>query len=157
MRQKPDHPPLTLMFTVREESGLWGARYLDKADLGGVKMGFNFDGGAADNVVIGAVGADRWEVEIFGRASHAGGSPEKGISATLIFAKALAAVHAGDWFGKVVKKGQAGTSNVGHVSGQNAVHTVDEWIDRASWRPGSTTVRAYDNARRARSSNPKGK
>ena len=117
MRQKPDYPPLTLMFTVREESGLWGARYLDKADLGGVKMGFNFDGSAADNVVIGAVGADRWQVEIFGRASHAGGSPEKGISATLIFAKALAAVHAGGWFGKVVKKGQAGTSNVGPVSG----------------------------------------
>ena len=59
MRQKPDHPPLTLMFTVREESGLWGARYLEKADLGGVKMGFNFDGRSADSVVVGAVGADQ--------------------------------------------------------------------------------------------------
>ena len=34
-RQKLDHPPLTLLFTVREESGLWGARYVDPADLGG--------------------------------------------------------------------------------------------------------------------------
>ena len=38
------HPPLTLLFTVREESGLWGARHVDPADLGGVTMGFNFDG-----------------------------------------------------------------------------------------------------------------
>ena len=43
-------------------------------------MAFNYDGGSASNVVVGAVGADRWEVEIFGRASHAGGAPERGIS-----------------------------------------------------------------------------
>src|SRR4029453_12888941 len=28
LRRKLDHPPLTLLFTVREESGLWGARYV---------------------------------------------------------------------------------------------------------------------------------
>src|SRR5439155_26823721 len=38
------HPPPTLLFTVREESGLFGARYLNPADLGGPVMGFNFDG-----------------------------------------------------------------------------------------------------------------
>src|SRR4029077_18498736 len=72
-KQKLDHPPLTLLFCVREESGLWGARFVDVADLGAPAMAFNYDGGAASNVVVGAVGADRWEVEIFGRASHAGG------------------------------------------------------------------------------------
>jgi tripeptide aminopeptidase len=119
MRQKPDHPPLTLLFTVREESGLWGARNVKPAELGGVAMGFNYDGRAAAHVVIGAVGADRWEVEIFGRASHAGVAPERGISATMILAEALAAVRAGGWFGKVEKDGRAGTSNVGPVSGAN--------------------------------------
>ena len=29
------HPPITFLFTVREESGLFGARYLNPADLGG--------------------------------------------------------------------------------------------------------------------------
>ena len=43
-RHKLDHPPLTLLFTVREESGLFGARHLRPADLGGVTMGFNYDG-----------------------------------------------------------------------------------------------------------------
>ena len=82
-------------------------------------MGFNYDGRSAADVVIGAVGADRWEVEIFGRASHAGGAPERGISATMILAEALASVRAGGWFGKVQKDGRAGTSNVGPVSGAN--------------------------------------
>jgi tripeptide aminopeptidase len=116
-RTKVDHPPLTLLFTVREESGLWGARHVRLEDLGGVKMGFNYDGRAASTVVLGAVGADRWEVEIFGRASHAGVAPERGISATLVLAEALADVRSGGWFGKVVKDGRRGTSNVGPVSG----------------------------------------
>jgi tripeptide aminopeptidase len=38
------HPPITFLFTVREESGLFGARYLDPADLNGPVMGFNVDG-----------------------------------------------------------------------------------------------------------------
>jgi tripeptide aminopeptidase len=119
MRHKVDHPPLTLLFTVREESGLWGARHVKPADLGNVTMGFNYDGRAANHVVVGALGADRWEVEVFGRASHAGVAPERGISATMIVAEALAAVRAGGWFGKVEKNGRMGTSNVGPVGGAN--------------------------------------
>jgi tripeptide aminopeptidase len=80
-------------------------------------MAFNYDGGSASNVVVGAVGADRWEVEIFGRASHAGVAPERGISSTMILALALAEVKKGGWFGKVVKGKRQGTSNVGPVTG----------------------------------------
>src|SRR3954453_8531081 len=116
-KQKLDHPPITLLFCVREESGLWGARHVDLADLGSPVMAFNYDGGSASNVVVGAVGADRWEVEIFGRASHAGGAPERGISSTMILALALAEVKKGGWFGKVVKGDKQGTSNIGPVTG----------------------------------------
>jgi tripeptide aminopeptidase len=116
-RQKLDHPPITLLFCVREESGLWGARSVKTADLGSPTMAFNCDGSSASNVTIGAVGADSWQVEIFGRASHAGVAPERGISATMILALALADVRAGGWFGKVVKGKQQGTSNVGPVTG----------------------------------------
>ena len=116
-KQNLDHPPLTLLFTVREESGLWGARFVDPKDLGGVAMGFNYDGRSAAYVTVGAVGADRWEVEITGRAAHAGGAPERGISSTLILAEALADVRRGGWFGKVVHGDKVGTSNVGVVAG----------------------------------------
>ena len=71
-KQNLDHPPITLLFCVREESGLWGARHVKTEELGSPVMAFNYDGSAAANVTIGAVGADRWQVEIFGRASHAG-------------------------------------------------------------------------------------
>ncbi len=71
-KQQLDHPPITLMFCVREESGLCGARHVKVDELGSPVMAFNYDGGSASNVTVGAVGADRWKVEIFGRASHAG-------------------------------------------------------------------------------------
>ena len=116
-RQEIDHPPLVLVFCVREESGLWGARHIDPADIGPVSMGFNFDGRAPSDVVVGAVGSDKWEVEIHGRASHAGVAPERGISSTMILALALAQVRKGGWFGKIVKGKKVGTSNVGSVTG----------------------------------------
>jgi len=117
IQSKADHPPTRLLFTVREESGLWGARFVDRSMLGAPKMAFNFDGRYANAVTIGAVGADRWEAEITGRASHAGGAPERGISSTMILAEALSKVRAEGWFGKVVQGNRIGTSNVGPVMG----------------------------------------
>ncbi|MGL4550726.1 MAG: M20/M25/M40 family metallo-hydrolase [Gemmataceae bacterium] len=113
------HPPLTLLFTVREESGLFGARHLDPADLGGVTMGFNVDGRLPSDLTVGAVGAERWEVEVFGKASHAGAYPEQGVSATLVAALALADVKHKGYFGKVVIGDKAGTSNVGSFGGKD--------------------------------------
>jgi tripeptide aminopeptidase len=117
-RQLP-HPPLTLLFTVREESGLFGARHLDPADLGGPVLGFNVDGRDPAEITVGAVGAERWEAEIVGRAAHAGVHPERGISATLVGALALAEVKAGGWFGKIAQDGREGTSNVGSFGGRD--------------------------------------
>ena len=113
------HPPITLLFTVREESGLFGARYLDPADLHGPVMGFNVDGRSAADITIGAVGAERWEVDIHGKASHAGVYPERGISASMIASLALANAFDGGWFGKVVKQNKRGTSNIGSIGDAN--------------------------------------
>ena len=119
LKHKLPHPPLTLLFTVREESGLFGARHIDPDVLKGPAMGFNFDGRSVAEITIGAVGADRWEVDIRGKASHAGVYPDRGISATLIAALAMADVYRGGWFGKVVKEGRQGTSNVGSFGDAN--------------------------------------
>jgi tripeptide aminopeptidase len=113
------HPPLTLLFTVREESGLWGARFVDPADLGRPVEGFNVDGSSPAEIALGAIGAERWEVEIMGRAAHAGAHPEQGVSATAVAALALADVVRGGWFGKIVRGKAEGTSNVGSVSGRD--------------------------------------
>lgn len=117
-KHKIAHPPITLVFTVREESGLHGARELDPADLGGAVACFNFDGRLASDIIIGAVAQENWTAEIIGKAAHAGVAPEKGISATLVGAIALAEVKRGGWFGKVVKPEGYGTSNVGIFGGK---------------------------------------
>jgi tripeptide aminopeptidase len=120
LKHRLPHPPITLLFTVREESGLHGARELDPKDLGGATMCFNVDSKLAAELIIGAVGQENWEVEIKGKASHAGVAPEKGISATLVASVALTEAHRGGWFGKVVKPDGHGTSNVGIFGGKAA-------------------------------------
>jgi len=119
LKQKLPHPPITLLFTVREESGLHGARELDPKDLGGATMCFNVDGQLPSELITGAVGQVNWEAEIFGKASHAGVAPERGISATLAAALALAEAQRDGWFGKVIKKNGRGTSNPGIFGGKN--------------------------------------
>jgi tripeptide aminopeptidase len=128
------HPPITLLFTVREESGLHGARELDPADLGGAVMCINVDGQDPNDLIVGAVGQENWDVEIRGKASHAGVAPERGISATLVGAVALAEAKREGWFGKVVKPDGRGTSNVGIFGGKegkaagDATNVVTDYV-----------------------------
>jgi tripeptide aminopeptidase len=103
---------------VREESGLHGARELDPADLGGATACFNCDGRLASDLIVGAVAQENWRAEIVGVASHAGVAPERGISATMVGALALAEVRRGGWFGKVERAEGRGTSNVGVFGGK---------------------------------------
>ena len=134
LKNKLPHPPITLLFTVREESGLHGARELDPKDLGGAKMCFNVDGRLASELIIGAVGQENWDVDIKGKASHAGVAPEKGISATLVGAIGLTEAQRNGWFGKVVKSNGKGTSNVGIFGGKegkpagDATNVVTDYV-----------------------------
>jgi tripeptide aminopeptidase len=133
LEQTLPHPPLTLLFTVREESGLWGARYVNRSDLGNPVECFNFDGRSASEFTVGAVGAERWQAEIFGKAAHAGVHPEHGISATVVASLALAEAYRGGWFGKIVRNGYEGTSNVGSFGspdGQSAGVATNVVTDR---------------------------
>ena len=118
-KNKIPHSPITVLFTVREESGLWGARKVEVKDLDKPVRCYNIDGGSTNEIVIGAVGCDRWEIEIFGKAEHAGLAPEKGISSSMIASLALADIQKNGWFGKIVKGEKSGTSNVGIFGGKN--------------------------------------
>jgi tripeptide aminopeptidase len=119
LKHKLPHPPLSLMFAVREESGIQGCRYLDPADLNGAAMGFNVDSRLAAELITGAVGQEYWDVDVKGKAAHAGLAPEKGISATLVAAVALTEGRRAGWFGKVVKPEGHGTSNAGVFGGKD--------------------------------------
>jgi tripeptide aminopeptidase len=118
LRSGARHPPLVLVFTVREESGLWGARHLDVAMVGKPALAFNVDGSSAQVLTVGAVGAAHWSVEITGKAAHAGLHPEEGVSAPMVASVALATLQRRGWFGKI-SRGSGGTSNLGALLGRD--------------------------------------
>ncbi len=122
------HPPLTVLFTVGEEVGLWGARLVKLADLGRPRMGFNIDSGVPAELIVGALGADRWEVHVRGKSSHAGVHPEHGISATLIASRAITQVAARGFFGRIRKGRQRGSSNIGRFEGGQADNQVTQSV-----------------------------
>ena len=122
------HPPLTFCWFVQEEVGLHGSRYLQKSLLGEPKLAFNFDGGSAAKLTIGATGGYRLAIEIQGLASHAGVAPQWGVSAIAIAAMAIADLHRGGWHGDVRKGRRCGTSNVGVIQGGDATNVVTDRV-----------------------------
>jgi len=121
-------PPITVLMTVGEEIGLWGARMVELTSLGNPAMGFNIDSGAPQVLVVGATGADRWKVDVHGRSSHAGVHPEHGISAVLIASRAIADVAARGYFGKLELGNGQGTSNIGGMAGGEARNQVTDHV-----------------------------
>jgi tripeptide aminopeptidase len=124
LRGRLPHPPLTFFWTVQEETGLHGARYARLGTLGKPQLAFNFDGGPAERLTLGATGGYRMEIRVTGIASHAGGSPEDGVSAITIASLAIAQLHQQGWHGRIEKNGRSGTSNVGTIHGGEATNVV---------------------------------
>lgn len=122
------HPPITLLFTVGEEIGLWGAKEVRMDDLGHPEMGFNIDSGDPELAIIGAIGAHRWQIDITGISAHAGVHPEHGVSAALIAARAIADIAAKGYFGLIQKDGKTGTSNIGSIQGGEASNQVTDAV-----------------------------
>ncbi|MHC4252080.1 MAG: M20/M25/M40 family metallo-hydrolase [Planctomycetota bacterium] len=123
-RRKLGHAPLVLLFTMAEETGLWGARYVDAKPLRKCAMGFSYDGGDPAELVVAAPSSDKFTLTITGRASHAGVHPERGVSAATVFADATARLSTAGWLGKVKKGRERGTSNIGVVEGGLATNIV---------------------------------
>ncbi|HSR88702.1 MAG TPA: M20/M25/M40 family metallo-hydrolase [Pontiella sp.] len=152
LKHKLPHPPITLLFPIAEENGLNGSRMVRFKDLGHPAMGFNLDGQYPNELVIGAMSAVRWQAEIKGLSVHAGLEPEKGISAGLIGARAMAMIAEKGYFGKIVKGNRRGTSNLGSVNGGEASNQVmDQCIMTGECRSHSPAflrqiIRAYKDS-----------
>ncbi len=128
LRHKLPHPPLTFLWTVQEEIGLYGARNADLSLLGGPKLAFNWDGGTLSRLGTGATGGYRMEIDVTGLASHAGVSPELGVSAIAIAGLAIAELQSGGWHGDVRKGRRRGTSNIGQIEGGAATNVVTDHV-----------------------------
>jgi tripeptide aminopeptidase len=128
LEQDLPHPPLTFCWFIQEEVGLYGARLVQKSLLGKPAMCFNWDGGAASKVTIGATGGYRMDIEIEGLAAHAGVCPEKGISAIAIAGIAIADLARNGWHGLIEKGKHRGTSNIGYIHGGEATNVVTDRV-----------------------------
>ena len=124
IRQKIPHPPLTLLFAIQEEIGLYGARFVSTQKLGAPKYCFNWDGSSPHFVNVGATGDYGIEIDIQGLASHAGVHPERGVSAIAIAALAIADLTQNGWHGLIEKGRNRGTSNVGVIEAGEATNVV---------------------------------
>ena len=123
-----DHAPLTLLWTVQEEIGLHGARFVKLGLLGRPRLAFNFDGGSPAKITLGATGGYRMTIDIRGLASHAGGAPAEGVSAIAIASLAIADLVRGGWHGAVEMDGHTGSSNVGVIRGGEATNVVTDHV-----------------------------
>ncbi len=126
LREQPAHPPLTFLWTVQEEIGLFGARYITKSLLGRPGLAFNWDGGSPAKVTVGATGGYRMSIHIDGIASHAGNAPENGVSAIAIASLAIADLQSNGWHGLIQKNGKRGTTNIGIIQGGKATNVVTD-------------------------------
>ena len=129
LRKKIPHPAITFLWTVQEEVGLFGARHARLGLLGKPRLAFNFDGGSPYRLTVGATGGYRLTINVEGIAAHAGGAPEKGVSAIAVASLAIADLQQNGWHGQIIKGGRSGTSNVGVIRGGDATNVVTPHVE----------------------------
>jgi len=109
MRVAEVMPPVEFAVSRQEEVGLIGVKNMDFSRIS-ARRGFLMDNDTFETIVIGGPSYFAIDVEITGRAAHAGMEPEKGISAIQAAAKAIAALDLG-------RLDHNTTANVGIIEG----------------------------------------
>ena len=102
-------PPVELAVSRQEEVGLLGVKNLDFSKLT-ARRGFLMDNDTLETIVIGGPSYFAIDVQVTGKAAHAGMEPEKGISAIVAAAQAITALRLG-------RLDEDTTANVGVIEG----------------------------------------
>jgi len=121
MEHKLPHPKIEAVFTVMEETGLLGAKNLE---LNRVSPDYVFaldNVSAAGGIYTKGPAQNSVDVTIRGRAAHAGGNPEDGISAIQVAADAISRMRLG-------RIDEETTANLGVINGGTATNIVCETI-----------------------------
>lgn len=120
---QPDVPRGDLEFSIHicEEIGLLGAKYVDTGKFH-AKMGYILDDHDPRQVCIGSPSAVRIDYKVFGKASHAGVEPEKGISAIKVVGEILARMN----FGRIDEET---TANIGVIKGGTASNIMTPLVE----------------------------
>jgi len=115
------HSPLELVFTREEETGLIGASKLNYKKLSAKEALVLDSDGAPGGITIAAPFLYLMDIEVTGKAAHAGAAPEKGISAIQIAGKAIAELKLG-------RINKSTSNNIGIIDGGNARNVVPDIV-----------------------------
>jgi tripeptide aminopeptidase len=102
-------PPTEIAISRQEEVGLLGVKNLDYSKIK-AKKGFLLDNDTLETIVIGGPSYFAIDVEVKGRAAHAGMEPEKGINAIQAASNAINNLKLG-------RLDEETTANVGIING----------------------------------------
>ena len=130
------HGEVQVVFTIAEEVGLWGARYLDYS-LVSPDYVFVFDGGQeVGELTVAAPSAKKMTWTVHGVAAHAGVHPERGVNAIQAASQAIAAMNMG-------RLDEETTANIGRLEGGLARNIVPDRCE--AWGE----ARSHDEAKLA--------
>ena len=116
------HGNIEVVFTIAEEGGLLGSKYLDYSKIDS-KLGFILDsGGDVGTVIVKGPSQMKIKANIKGIAAHAGVAPEKGVNAIQVAARAIDRM-------KLLRIDEETTANVGIIKGGTATNIVCDSVD----------------------------
>ena len=116
------HGHIQFIITVGEESGLVGAKALDRSFIK-AKYGYALDSdGKVGNIIVAAPTQAKIKATIHGKTAHAGVAPEKGVSAITIAAKAIARMPLG-------RIDEETTANIGRFEGGQQTNIVCDHVE----------------------------
>lgn len=113
--------PIEAVFSIYEEGGLKGATEFDLSNIS-AKEGIVIDsGGPIGSIVTKAPAQDVINVDVYGKAAHAGMEPENGVSAIQIAARALENMT-------LYRIDEETTANFGIITGGVATNIITDHV-----------------------------
>ena len=116
------HGPIEVVFSICEEGGLNGAKNVELSKLKSKKAIVLDSGSNAGKIIVEAPGQTRIFAKIFGKASHAGGCPEDGISAIMVAAEAVSNM-------KLLRIDSETTANIGTFKAEGPTNIVSPFAE----------------------------
>lgn len=116
LEKELSHGDINILFTVSEEIGLLGAKAFNVSELD-ASFGYALDSTDSCSVIYAAPAANHMKFTISGVESHAGLSPEMGISSIEIASRAISKMKLG-------RIDEETTANIGTIKGGSATNIV---------------------------------
>lgn len=114
-----ERPDIEVLFTIGEEGGMFGARYVELDKLTAQECYVLDSSAPVGSLIVQAPAAASVEVTVVGKAAHGGVAPEKGINALQVAAHALTQLRQG-------RIDEETTCNLGVAGGGEATNVVME-------------------------------